>query len=118
MDLPVARECVLLGRYDREAASVLLEPIAAYLRSRALRQGSDISPTIVLALAAVDPALAVALVESIPVAKSLNVNEPSNLVRQSLSEHLSMPDERRLMRMSRDNAGCGLAMFDEAYRDL
>jgi hypothetical protein len=72
----------------------------------------------VLAVAALNPARAVALVESTPPAKTLMINEPANLARQYLAEHLAMPPDRRWMRIWRFNAGCGLAMFEEVYRDL
>jgi len=117
-DNPWIPEALLLSRYDREAAATLLEPVTAYAGSLSLRGGNDITPAVLLARAAIDPRGAVALVESLPPARTPGINEPANWARYSLAEHLAMPPERRWMRIWRFNAGCGLAMFDEAYRGL
>jgi len=117
-DIPWIPEVLLLSRYDREVAATLLEPVSAYTRSLALRGGNDITSAVLLARAAIDPRGAVALVESLPPAGTSSISEPANWARQTLAEHLAMPPERRWMRIWRFNAGCGLAMFEELYRDL
>ncbi len=118
MDEPSTPECLLLSRYDREVAAILLEPVAAYARSRTLRRDVDISPCIVEALAAIDPAAAIALVEALPPAKTLDINERANLLRHYLSEQLSLPSEHRWISVWRFYAGCAFAMFEELDRNL
>jgi hypothetical protein len=114
------RPCVaaLLSRYDRKAAAVLFEPVAAFVRSRAFREGNDIIPAVVVALTCLDPRTAVEVVEGLPPAKTLGVNEPTNLARITVAELLAMPPERRWMRIWRFYSGCGSAMFEDVYREL
>jgi hypothetical protein len=117
-DLPPASEVLLLARYDREVAATLFEPFAAYARSLALRGDIEIAPTILLARAAFDPRGAVNLVESLPPARSLDINDPAHWARYRVAEYLAEPSERRWMSIWRFHSGCGLALFQEAYRDL
>ncbi len=117
-DYPLISEVMLLSRYDREVASTLFEPIAAYVRSRPLRGGQDIILGVLHALACLDPRNAVAVVESLPPARTLSIGEPANYVRYDLAEILAMPPERRWMRIWRFNAVCGTAMFEEVYREF
>jgi hypothetical protein len=58
------------------------------------------------------------VVEDMPPSRDLGVNEPSNLARITVAELLAMPPERRWMRIWRFYAGCGIAMFEDVYRDL
>ena len=53
---PLPAEALLLSRYDREAAGTLFEPVAAFVRSRPLRDANDIIPAVIVALACLDPA--------------------------------------------------------------
>jgi hypothetical protein len=117
-DCPLISEVMLLSRYDREVASTLFEPVAAYVRSRALRGGQDIIVGVVHALACLDPRNAVAAVEGLPPARTLSIGEPVNYLRYDLAELLAMPPERRWMGIWRFNAGCGTAMFEEVYREF
>ena len=117
-DVPQASEVLLLARYDREVAATLFEPFAAYARSLAFRGDIEIVPTILLALAAFDPRGAVDLVESLPPARSLDISDPTNWARYSVAEHLAEPPERRWMSIWRFHSRCGLALFEEMYRDL
>ncbi len=117
-DHPLIPESMLFSRYDRDVAATLFEPIAAYVRSRALRGEQDIIVGILHALACLDPKNAVAVVESMPAAGTLSIAEPSNSARYYLAEILALPPERRWMRLWRFNAGCGIAMFEDVYRDL
>jgi hypothetical protein len=75
-------------------------------------------PTILLARAAFDPRGAVDLVESLPPARSLDINDPANWARYNVAEHLAEPPERRWMSIWRFHSGCGLALFEDVYRDL
>jgi hypothetical protein len=117
-DIAPASEVLLLARYDREAAATLFEPFAAYIRSLSLRDASDINTTILQARAAFDPRGAVALVESLPPARTPSIDDPHNWARYSVAEQLAEPLERRWMSIWRFHSGCGLALFEEAYRDL
>ena len=83
-----------------------------------LRAGNDLSPSTILAMASLDPRAAVELVERLPKARSLSINDPTNWARQTLADHLAMPPDRRWMRIWRFYSGCGIAMFEEVYRDL
>ncbi len=107
-DYPLISEVMLFSRYDREVASTLFEPIAAYVRGRPLRGGQDIIVGVLHGLACLDPRNAIAVVESLPPARTLNIGEPTNYARYDLAELLAMPAERRWMRIWRFNAGCGI----------
>jgi hypothetical protein len=114
VDLPL-----LLSRYDRGVAATLLEPALAYIRGLPARaEGNDLTPGIILALACVDPRRAVEVVEGLPKARTLSINDPTNWARQTLADHLARPPDRRWMSVWRFHAGCGIAMFEEVYRDL
>jgi hypothetical protein len=117
-DHPLISEAMLLSRYDREVAATLFEPIGAYVRSQPMRGGQDIIIGVLHALACLDPRNAVAVVESLPPARTLNIGEPTNYARYDLAELLAMPPERRWMRIWRFQAGCGTAMFEEVYREF
>ncbi len=115
---PLISESMLSSRYDRDVAATLFEPIAAYVRSRALREDEDIIVGILHALACLDPKNAVAVVERMPAARTLSIAEPTNSARYYLAEILAQPPERRWMRIWRFQAGCGIAMFEDVYRGL
>jgi hypothetical protein len=117
-DHPLVSEVMLLSRYDRDVAATLFEPVAAYVRSRPLRGDQDIKVAVHQALACLDPKNAVAVVESMPPARTLKIGEPGNYARYDLAEILAMPPARRWMRIWRDHAGCGTAMFEEVYREF
>ncbi len=65
-DEPLAAEALLLSRYDRDVAEVLFEPVAAFVRSRSLRDGNDIIPVVIQSFAVIDPRTAVEVVEGLP----------------------------------------------------
>ena len=112
-------ESLLLARYDRTVAATLFEPVDAYVRSLPRRgDGNDLNPSIILALGGLDARRAVEVVEHLPRARSLSINDPTNWARQTLADHLAMPPEWRWMRIWRFHAGCGIAMFENHYRDL
>jgi hypothetical protein len=112
-------EAVLLSRYDREVASTLFRPVRDYVRSLPLRSATDdLTQSTIVALACLDPLGAVGVVEGLPPARSLDINDPTNWARCRLSELLAMPPDRRWLRIWRFHAGCGIAMFEEVYRDL
>jgi hypothetical protein len=117
-DDPLPCVAALLSRYDREAAALLFEPVAAFVRGRALREANDIIPGVLVALTCLDPRAAVEVVESLPPAKTPGVNEPTNWARITVAELLAMPPERRWMRIWRFYSGCGISMFEDVYRDL
>jgi hypothetical protein len=117
-DDPLPAEALLLSRYDRDVAATLFEPVAAFVRSRSLRDGNDIIPVVLLSLACLDPRTAVGVVESLPPAQTLGVNERTNWARITVAETLAMPAERRWMRIWRSHSGCGIAMFEDTYREL
>jgi hypothetical protein len=112
-------QSILLSRYDRDVAARLFEPVAAYVRSRTLRGGaSDLTPATIMALGCLDPARAVETVESLPRSTSLRINDPTNWARITLADMLARPPEKRWMGIWRFHAGCGIAMFEEVYRQL
>jgi hypothetical protein len=117
-DDPLPAEALLLCRYDRDVAATLFEPVAAFVRGRSLRDGNDIIPGVLLSLTCLDPRAAVGVVESLPPAPTLGVNEPTNWARITVAETLAMPPERRWMRIWRFHSGCGIAMFEGKYREL
>jgi len=117
-DHSLIANALLLSRYDRKVAATLFAPVAAFARSTSLRQASDLTPSTILALGCIDPRAAVALIERLPNPLSLDINDRTNWARQTLAAHLAMPPDRRWMRIWRDHAGCGIAMFEEVYRDL
>ena len=110
------RRC--LSRYDRDVAKVLFEPVAAFVRSRPLRDDNDIIPAVVVALTCLDPRTAVEVVEGLPAAKTLGVSEPTNWARITAAEILAKPPDRRWMGIWRFYSGCGIAMFEDVYRGL
>ncbi len=111
-------EAALLSRYDHDVAAVLFEPVAAFVRSRSLRGGSDLIPGVLVALTCLDPRTAVEVVEGLPAAKNLDVNERSNWARITVAELLAKPPDRRWMGVWRFYSGCGFAMFEDVYREL
>ncbi len=116
---PLINQAMLLSRYDQAVAAMLFEPGTAFVRSRPLRGGpNDLTPQIILALACLDPVDAVHQIEALSRSNSLDINEITNLARETLADHLAMPPDRRWMRIWRDHSGCGIAMFQEYYRDL
>ena len=117
-DDPLPAEALLLSRYDRDVAATLFEPVAAFVRSRSLRDGNDLISVVLLSLTCLDPRTAVEVVEGLPPARTLGVNEPANWARITVAETLAMPPERRWMRIWRFHSGCGIAMFEEKYREL
>jgi hypothetical protein len=117
-DMPLISETMLLSRYDREVATMLFEPVEAYVRSRSLRDGHDIIVGVLHAMTCLDPRNAVVVVESLRPAATLKISEPANYARYSVAEILAMPTKRRWMRIWRFNAGCGIAMFEDVYRGL
>jgi hypothetical protein len=117
-DHPSPCEASLLSRYDRGVASAIFEPVAAFVRGRALRDGNDIIPAVVVAQTCLDPRAAVELVEALPEAKTADVNDPTNWTRITVAELLAKPPDRRWMGVWRFYSGCGIAMFEDVYRDL
>jgi hypothetical protein len=115
---PHSVETVLLSRYDRETAAVFFEPVAAFLRGRALRRDRELQDVAIEAQSALDPGAAVSLVESLPLPAKLNANDPAVWVRYTLADRLAMPPDRRWMRVWRFHAGCGIAMYEEVYPDI
>jgi hypothetical protein len=112
-------EVLLLSRYNRDVAATLFAPLDAYLRSASLRGGAnDLTTSTILALACIDPRRAVEAVESLPSPRSPDINDPVSWARCQLGELLAMPADRRWLRLWRFHAGCGIAMFEEVYRDL
>ena len=111
-------DALLLSRYDRNVAAILLAPVVAFARSARLRQQSDLTPATVLALGCIDPRDAVTVIEGLPRPSSLDINDPSNWAIQTLAEHLAMPPGWRWLQIWRFHSGCGIAMFEEVYRDL
>ena len=117
-DEPLAAEALLLSRYDSQVAEVLFEPVAAFVRSRSLRDGNDIIPVVIQSFSVIDPRTAVEVVEGLPPARTLDVNDRTNWSRITVAENLAMPPSRRWMRIWRFHSGCGSAMFEDFYRDL
>ncbi|MGP0062326.1 MAG: carboxypeptidase regulatory-like domain-containing protein [Isosphaeraceae bacterium] len=117
-DDPLPAEALLLSRYDRDVAATLFEPVAAFVRSRSLRDGNDIIPVVLLSLTCLDPRTAVGVVEGLPPAPTLDVNDRSNWARVTVAETLALPPDRRWMSIWRFHSGCGIAMFEEKFRDL
>jgi hypothetical protein len=111
-------EAALLSRYDRDVAKVLFEPVAAYVRSRPLRDDNDLIPAVVVALTSLDPRTAVEAIEHLPAAKTPGVNEPTNWARITAAEVLAKPPDQRWMGIWRFYSGCGIAMFEDVYRGL
>ncbi|MGC8641920.1 MAG: carboxypeptidase-like regulatory domain-containing protein [Isosphaeraceae bacterium] len=117
-DHALVENALLLARYDRTVAATLFAPVAAYIRSAPSRWDYDMTPTTVLALACIDPRNAAAVIERLPRSSSLDINEPTNWAIQTLAEHLALPPDRRWLSIWRFHAGCGIAMFEDVYRDL
>ncbi len=117
-DTPLPRVAALLSRYDREAATALFEPVAAFVRSRALREANDIIPDVLVAQTCLDPRTAVEVVEALPPAKTPGIIEPTNWARITVAELLAKPPDRRWMGIWRFYSGCGIAMFEDVYRGL
>ncbi len=117
-DNPLPAEALLLSRYDRDVAATLFEPVAQFVSSRSLRDGNDIIPVVLLTLASLDPRTAVEVVEGLPPAPTLDLNDRSNWARITVAETLALPPDRRWMGIWRFHSGCGIAMFEERYREL
>ena len=96
----------------------LFEPVAAFVRSRPLRDDNDIIPAVLVALTCLDPRTAVEVVEGLPPAKTPGVSEPTNWARITVAELLAKPPDRRWMGIWRFYSGCGIAMFEDVYRGL
>ena len=113
-DLPM-----LLSRYDRAVAATLFEPVDCLHPEPAHpceRQRPD--PVDHPGTRVIDPRGAVEVVEGLPKARSLSINDPTNWARQTLADHLAKPPDRRWMSIWRFHSGCGISMFEEVYRDL
>lgn len=117
-DQSLIDDALLLSRYDRTVAATLFAPVAAFLRCAPLRGEQELTPSMVLALASIDPRHAVSVIEGLPRPSSLDINDPTNWAIQTLAEHLALPPDRRWLSIWRFHAGCGIAMFEEVYRDL
>jgi hypothetical protein len=117
-DGTLASEAALLSRYDRDVAKVLFEPVAAFVHARPLRDGNDIIPAVIVAMVGIDPPAAVELIESLPKAKTLDVNDPTNWARTNAADLLAKPPDHRWMGIWRFYSGCGIAMFEDVYRGL
>jgi hypothetical protein len=97
--LPDAVLALLLARYDRDAAMVLLSPL---LDRQPIPKDDVVSP-LARALAGVDPERAVALVEALPDDPGDNIRPARNLkdsARLDLSAFLGRPPARRWERIT------------------
>jgi hypothetical protein len=94
-------------------AATRFEPVAAFVRSRSFSDDQDIIPVVLLASACLDSRNAVELVESLPPARTLGIDQPTNWARITVAEILVMLSWRRWIRMWRFPSGCGIARFEE-----
>jgi hypothetical protein len=97
--LPDTLLALLLARYDREAAMVLLAPL---LDRRPIPKDNGVSG-LALALAAADPERAVALVEALPDDRGVNINSFENIkndVRIGVATFLGRPPGERWDRVT------------------
>jgi hypothetical protein len=92
----IPTECMVLARYDREAAAVLFEPMDSYLRSLASSEtgGGEFTPSAIAAKACLDPRAAVALLEELAAQRGISA-VPSRAARIELAEALGQPPEER-----------------------
>ena len=90
----IGYECMLLSRYDRQTASVLFEPMDSYIKSvRAERsQANELTSSVIVAKACLDPKSAVELLESLSVAQE---ELPSSEARMKLAHVFSVSQEER-----------------------
>ena len=100
---PIAYECLLLARYDRETTAVLFAPMDIHLRELLARgRGGDrLTPGAILAKGCLDPLAAVAHVESLAPAQPLNSWDPVNESRLALASMLAQPADRRARYVAR-----------------
>ena len=66
-------ECILLSRYDRQVAALLFEPMNAFIKSVLAQKiaGNELTSSVIVAKACLDPKAAVELLESLPAAQEL-----------------------------------------------
>jgi RNA polymerase sigma factor (sigma-70 family) len=93
-------ECDLLARYDRPVAAALIEPVNSSLRSLAARSvpPEEFDTSIIMALGAIDPRSAVALLESLTSPRDSRGLDPVRRARIRLAQVLGPPREDRWMR--------------------
>ena len=87
-------ECTLLSRYDRHVAALLFEPMNEFIASvRAQKaQANELTSSVIVAKACLDPKAAVELLEAIPAAQE---DLPSNEARMRLAHLFSVSSEER-----------------------
>ncbi len=104
---------MLLARYDREAAAIVLDP----LLHREDDPRETIASDVAVALAALDPARAVAFVEALPDNPSLVMNptrSTSDNARFALATFLADPPDRRWERLIKEHLDLWIAEDDDA----
>ena len=87
-------ECILLSHYNRQVAALLFEPMNAFIASVLSQkpQANELTSSVILAKACLDPKAAVDLLEPLPVAQD---NLPSNEARMRLAHAFSVSSEER-----------------------
>jgi len=107
---------LMLSRYDRGVAAVLFEPSLAYARDALPRGGETYASILCLTAAAVDPELAVGLIESMPAEAKADAGEPGNWSRITVAEFLGRPPAARWKAVWRQYTGVGLTIYDRDLR--
>ncbi len=113
---PDAALAMLLARYDREAAMVVLDPLLDRESSGRFATVMDV----VQALSAVDPARAVARVEAMPEDSGIGIDAlqyPKNNARIELALYLAEPPERRWERITARLLDLWIVDPEDASRD-
>jgi len=87
-------ECLLLSRYDRQVAALLFEPMNSFIKSVRAReaQANELTASVIVAKACLDPRAAVEFLEWLPVARD---ELPSSEARMRLAHAFSVSAKER-----------------------
>ena len=101
-------ECLLLSRYDRQVAALLFEPMDSFIKSvlAEKEQTNELTSSVIMAKACIDPNAAVELLEALPVAPG---EVPFNEARMRLAHAFSGFLEKSAGKFCGDR--CQLASF-------
>ena len=104
-------ECLLLSRYDRQVAALLFEPMDSFIKSvrRKKAQANELTATVIIAKACLDPRAAVELLEWLPVAHD---ELPSSEARMRLAHAFSVSAKDRWKVLWQIDAGADSAGGD------
>ena len=96
-------ECMVLSHYNRDVAATLFEPADVFIKSLLARKGqsNELTASVLVAKACIDPKAGVELLDTLPVARGLAIADSSNEARMQLARAFSLPAGERWKRLWR-----------------